>query len=71
MEIPVTLPIKGPLNVPAVIIPDILRLGANLSFAIIGSLSLEIVPNPIFAPSNNVNSDPIPVNEYAVVTPVA
>ena len=71
VTLPVTLPVKGPLNDPAVIIPDILRLLGSLSFSRTGSLSLEIVPNPMFAPSNSVNSEPIPVNEYAVTIPVA
>ena len=71
VTLPVTLPVRGPLNDPAVTIPDILRSDASLSFAIIGSLSLEIVPNPMFAPSNNVNSEPIPANECAVTIPVA
>ena len=61
VKFPVTLPTNAPSNVVAVMIPAISRFVGNLSFARTGSLSLEIVPNPIFAPSSNVNSDPIPV----------
>ena len=71
MTSPVTLPVKGPLNVPAVIIPDKLRLLGILLFSRMGSLSLEIVPNPILSASSNVNSEPIPANECAVTIPVA
>ena len=61
VAIPVTLPVILPENPPvAVTIPEIETSAGNLELSRTGSLSLEIVPNPMFAPSSNVSSEPMP-----------
>ena len=58
----VALPVRFPINVVAVVVPDTFTFCRKVAFVFVLMLSVDATP---------VNSDPSPTNLVAVVTPVA